>query len=212
MEGWARLGVHETPWGSNWGSKVAEILHSVGLGPNPWCMAGVYYSFHVNGKEIIKTGLVSAYWAWAGTAAGVERFRRGAALPQRGDQLVFEWDSYLGSGDILDHVGTVRSTQGTTIYTVECNASDAVRFRSYSNNDSRIYGYVRVRGGTVKPGAPGPPYTTKPFPLPKLIKEGNNRARVMLGNKKIYSGSLASARHFYDDKLAFWKQKNKTRK
>ena len=212
MESWARDGLGESPRGSNWGSIAARALHAVGLGPNPWCMAGVYLSFQSVGKEVARTGLVSAYWAWASVAPGVERFRRGAALPRRGDQLVFEWDRYLGSGDILDHVGTVRFVRDGVVYTVECNAADRVSFRSYPSYDGRIYGYVRVHGGPVDPKLPGAPYVSKAFPLPKLVKEGGNRAKVLLKNKVIFSGSLSKAQHFYNDKLAFWKRKNVDRR
>ncbi|MEQ2370984.1 CHAP domain-containing protein, partial [Blautia sp. CLA-JM-H16] len=40
-----------------------------------------------------------------------------------------------------DHVGIVEKTEGSTVYTVEGNSSDAVNKRSYDINNGTIMGY-----------------------------------------------------------------------
>ena len=40
-----------------------------------------------------------------------------------------------------DHVGIVEKTEGSTVYTVEGNSSDAVNQRSYDINNGTIMGY-----------------------------------------------------------------------
>ena len=205
-----RLGVHETPWGSNWGGYVATFLHRVGLGPNPWCDAFVYSCFSEAGYLLPRTGLVSTTWNW-GLGRGYA-FRRGVHLPEAGDIICFEWDRYLGRGDILDHVGIVSGRSGSRVYTIEGNAGDRVASRSYDLNDGVIYGYIRVPGGPVNPQSSGAPYVTKPFPLPTLVKLAGGRAKIMLGRRVLYSGGYRRAKALYADKLAYWTNRNKNRR
>ena len=57
--------------------------------------------------------------------------------PEPGTLIFFDWN---GDGT-SDHVGIVEKTEGSTVYTVEGNSSDAVNQRSYSINNGTIMGY-----------------------------------------------------------------------
>ena len=57
--------------------------------------------------------------------------------PAPGTLIFFDWN---GDGT-SDHVGIVEKTEGSTVYTVEGNSSDAVNQRSYNINSGTIMGY-----------------------------------------------------------------------
>ena len=57
--------------------------------------------------------------------------------PAPGTLIFFDWN---GNGT-SDHVGIVEKTEGSTVYTVEGNSSDAVNQRSYDINNGTIMGY-----------------------------------------------------------------------
>ena len=57
--------------------------------------------------------------------------------PAPGTLIFFDWN---GDGT-PDHVGIVEKTEGSTVYTVEGNSSDAVNQRSYDINNGTIMGY-----------------------------------------------------------------------
>lgn len=57
--------------------------------------------------------------------------------PAPGILIFFDWN---GDGT-SDHVGIVEKTEGSTVYTVEGNSSDAVNQRSYDINNETIMGY-----------------------------------------------------------------------
>ena len=57
--------------------------------------------------------------------------------PAPGTLIFFDWN---GDGT-SDHVGIVEKTEGSTVYTVEGNSSDAVNKRSYDINNGMIMGY-----------------------------------------------------------------------
>src|SRR6185312_11409148 len=57
--------------------------------------------------------------------------------PQPGDAVVFDWEQ---NGDI-DHVGIVKSVDGSTIYTIEGNSGDRTEANSHSRSSSDIVGY-----------------------------------------------------------------------
>jgi hypothetical protein len=59
------------------------------------------------------------------------RFMSASSMPKVGDLVVFK----------RSHIGIVENVQGNTIFTVEGNASDRVRRRSYSRSNSDIDGY-----------------------------------------------------------------------
>ena len=74
---------------------------------------------------------------------GVEWFRsRGQwqdrnSIPAPGTIIYFDW----GGDGIADHVGIVESCDGSTVYTIEGNANDAVKRLSYSIGSTKIMGY-----------------------------------------------------------------------
>ena len=74
---------------------------------------------------------------------GVEWFRsRGQwqdrnSIPVPGSIIYFDW----GGDGIADHVGIVESCDGSTVYTIEGNANDAVKRLSYSIGSTKIMGY-----------------------------------------------------------------------
>ena len=74
---------------------------------------------------------------------GVEWFRsRGQwqdrnSIPAPGAIIYFDW----GGDGIADHVGIVESCDGSTVYTIEGNANDAVKRLSYSIGSTKIMGY-----------------------------------------------------------------------
>jgi hypothetical protein len=76
-------------------------------------------------------------------ATGIAWFRAqgqwqsGGYNPSPGNIIFFDWD---GNG-VSDHVGIVESCDGTTLYTIEGNANDAVKRLSYAVGDGRILGY-----------------------------------------------------------------------
>ena len=59
------------------------------------------------------------------------RFMSASSMPKVGDLVIFKHS----------HIGIVENVQGNTIFTVEGNASNRVRRRSYSRSNSDIDGY-----------------------------------------------------------------------
>jgi hypothetical protein len=59
------------------------------------------------------------------------RFMSASSMPEKGDLVIFK----------KSHIGIVVDVEGNTIFTVEGNASDRVRRRSYSRTNSGIDGY-----------------------------------------------------------------------
>jgi hypothetical protein len=62
-----------------------------------------------------------------------DHFKSASSMPKEGDLVVFKHS----------HIGIVENVEGNTIFTVEGNASDRVRRRSYSRTNSDIDGYCR---------------------------------------------------------------------
>lgn len=65
--------------------------------------------------------------------------------PKVGDQIFF------GSGTSVNHTGLVVAVDDERVYTIEGNADNAVRQRSYKLTDSCIIGYGRPKYDEVKP-------------------------------------------------------------
>ena len=66
-----------------------------------------------------------------------EKWKSRGYSPAPGTLIFFDWN---GDGT-SDHVGIVEKTEGSTVYTVEGNSSDAVNKRSYDINNGTIMGY-----------------------------------------------------------------------
>lgn len=58
--------------------------------------------------------------------------------PQRGDLVNFMWGGGSVSGEYADHIGIVTRFDGSTVYTVEGNTSNAVHERQYSRSSSSL--------------------------------------------------------------------------
>lgn len=63
--------------------------------------------------------------------------KAGDITPVAGDIIFFDWKN----DGRPDHVGIVIGTDGSKVYTIEGNSSDAVRIKSYNLDSSVIYGY-----------------------------------------------------------------------
>jgi CHAP domain len=61
------------------------------------------------------------------------RFKDDSSMPMVGDLVIFK----------SSHIGIVENVQGNIIFTVEGNASNRVKRRSYSRSNSNIDGYCR---------------------------------------------------------------------
>lgn len=113
-----------------------------GMNGVAWC--AIFVSWCANKAGILGTVVPKFHWC----ASGVNWFkargrymRRGMVTPKSGDVIFF----YTGSEGFY-HVGIVNYVKNGVVYTIEGNASDAVRTRSYSINDTRIHGYG-INGG-----------------------------------------------------------------
>ncbi|AEA01749.1 MULTISPECIES: CHAP domain-containing protein [Aerococcus] len=73
----------------------------------------------------------------------------GQVYPQAGDIVCFDWDG----GGFADHIGFVEAVTGSTITTIEGNASRRVARNRFAWNDWQIKGYARPKYGRVRKGA-----------------------------------------------------------
>jgi hypothetical protein len=108
-----------------------------------WCAC--FVSWCANECGYIEAGLAPKFsWCQAGIAwfsdAGQYQPQGTGYVPQPGDIIFFEW----GDGYPSDHVGIVESCDGSIVYTIEGNSSDAVNRRSYNINSSAILGYGQI--------------------------------------------------------------------
>ncbi len=63
--------------------------------------------------------------------------KRGAKLPSKADVIFINWDGRTSA----DHVGIVKKTDKTYVYTIEGNNGNAVKNIKYKLTDKRIIGY-----------------------------------------------------------------------
>lgn len=137
------IGVSETG-GNNESPRIREYRSSTAGAentPGPWCAYFVSWLAKGAGAPIGAggngTGYVPTLEAW-GRQTG--RFVEAAQRPQPGDIVIFDW-----SGDgTADHTGIVeRVGSDGSIHTIEGNASDTVKRRTYASTSDDIAGYVR---------------------------------------------------------------------
>ncbi|KAA9219186.1 MULTISPECIES: CHAP domain-containing protein [Aerococcus] len=69
----------------------------------------------------------------------------GRVYPQPGDIVCFDWDG----GGFADHIGFVETVTGSTMTTIEGNASRRVARNRFAWNDWRIKGYARPKYGSI---------------------------------------------------------------
>jgi hypothetical protein len=113
----AELGVHESPWGSNDGARVRVYQSVTGAYHAPWCASFVQYVLRKAGVGTIANRSAGVFYIanWA------HRHTLLHAQPKPGSVVL-----YLRA---LGHTGVVESVTKRGFYTIEGNASDAVRRR-----------------------------------------------------------------------------------
>jgi hypothetical protein len=109
-----------------------------------WCAC--FVSWCANECGYIEAGLAPKFsWCQAGIAwfsdAGQYQPQGTGYTPQPGDIIFFDWDGAYSS----DHVGIVESCDGSVVYTIEGNSSDAVNRNNYNINSSSILGYGQIK-------------------------------------------------------------------
>lgn len=117
----------------------------------PWCAA--FVSWCAN-----KAGMLSTFIPkYASCDSGKDWFSNkgwykkakaygGNYIPQGGDVIFFSGGHTQSDST---HTGIVKSCNGSTVYTIEGNSSDAVKERSYSLGDNYIIGYGVYEGAGV---------------------------------------------------------------
>lgn len=142
---WAamRIGIHETPDGSNRGPEIDMWNHAVGA-PNgtPWCMAFMHAAFAAFGVQLGGHAGVQSFVLWA-NHNGYQ-----VTGPAPGDLVCFDWNNDRWA----DHVGIVETRKGGTfprgsfvgwLTVVEGNSSNAVRRRRRFVRNAR---FARIPG------------------------------------------------------------------
>ncbi|MFI7131956.1 CHAP domain-containing protein [Nonomuraea sp. NPDC050153] len=114
-----------------------------------WRKAGVKHADVPEGSGGVLDGWAASFKNY-GTTFGTWHTRGSGYTPQPGDAVVFDWDQ---SGDI-DHVGIVKSADGSTVYTIEGNSGDRIQANSYSRSNVDIVGYSAPVEGTAGPVEP----------------------------------------------------------
>ena len=143
----SEVGYHE--YGNN-RTKYAEEIDAIRGFYNgakngyAWCDVFVDWCFVkcfgvVGAKELL---CQPDYSAGAGCLFSANYFKNKGQFfktgPQTADQIFFSYKA----GEV-SHTGIVVAVSATTVTTVEGNSADAVQRKTYSINDSRIYGYGR---------------------------------------------------------------------
>ena len=106
-----------------------------------WCAC--FVSWCADQCGYIESGIMPKF---SYCPTGVEWFRsRGQwldrnSIPPAGSIIFFDW----GGDGVADHVGIVESCDGSTVYTIEGNANNAVKPLSYAVGNYRIMGYGMV--------------------------------------------------------------------
>ena len=143
----AQVGYHELPGNHNKYSQYLDNIPGFYAGKKDgfaWCDcfidAGFCQCYGVVGAKELLCQPDNSLGAGCLYSANYFRnkgqfFRSG---PQTGDQVFF---SYC-TGEV-SHTGLVVEVSATTVTTVEGNSADAVQKKTYSINDSQIYGYGR---------------------------------------------------------------------
>lgn len=140
-----QIGVKEEPPGSNTGPQVKKYLISVGLGPNPWCLAFVHWCYRQCGITLAGYGLVQAFDEWAAKNGKI------VTRPFRGDIICYDWnndhwDDHVGIVDkVLSLSFSGRSFTGF-VRTVEGNTAVG----NDSNGGQVMYRYRWCRGFGVR--------------------------------------------------------------
>ena len=107
----------------------------------------------------------------------------GTIVPVPGDIICFNWDtSVQPNNGYSDHIGIVEYVANGYVHTIEGNASNEVRQRTYRIGDGNIRGYARPKYNSVPSSYAD--FTSKSSATGTLTKE-----RKFVG--KVTSSSLA---------------------
>lgn len=125
--------------GSNNYTKYGEWYSSLTKN-TPWCAIFVSWCAYQSG---ISESIIPKF---SFCSTGIQLFKNLGVwhektnfVPNTGDIIFFK---STGASSASDHVGIVVSCDGTKVYTIEGNSSDAVSERSYKLTDSYIVGYA----------------------------------------------------------------------
>lgn len=130
-----------------------------------WCFnkAGNSLDVKLYGKVVPNGGNCNSMISWYQNKDRYHK-RSSGYTPKKGDLVFFDWS---GNGS-AQHVGIVKSTSGSTVYTIEGNCSGKVKERKYTtsgskpyNNISAILGYGSPNWSSVADGSKSEEKTTK---------------------------------------------------
>ncbi|MCR5660586.1 MAG: CHAP domain-containing protein [bacterium] len=107
----------------------------------PWCAAWAMNMLNDHG--VLDTSSCSnvnscpTVKSWAQNQ-GIWKSHSSGYTPQPGDAIMFDWDGNGGA----QHIGIVERVENGKVYTIEGNASDSVKEKSYSLSSGYILGYI----------------------------------------------------------------------
>lgn len=152
----------------NW-TMMALVLYMAGYygGHNKngfdYCAITVDYCLYMAAGEDAERAQAAVYYTGpygAGCTASVSYYKAAGKIytgtPRPGDQIFFQ-----RGGEIV-HTGLVVEVKGGNVYTIEGNADNMVKERSYSLSSPSIYGY----GAPDYDGDEPPAEQTEPSPAP----------------------------------------------
>ena len=107
----------------------------------PWCASFATYCARMAGIEesVLPSSVNCARWVNLFRSMGCYHERGDGYIPQKGDLIFFR---SAGSPKLSTHVGIVRYTYGSTVYTIEGNLHDEVALAAYDLSDSYVIGFA----------------------------------------------------------------------
>lgn len=137
----ARAGSMEGMHGMRDRDQLKKITGRLDPAQHPWCAAFAMNMLEQHGVLDLD-GLKNRNYT-----PTIERWARDKGIygtpdkytPKPGDAIMFDWQGQRGE---TDHIGIVEKVENGRVYTIEGNAGNKVRRRSYKIDDKRIDGYV----------------------------------------------------------------------
>ena len=158
---WARAQVGYKEGEQNWNKYAVGKAGAYGwdVQNQPWCDVFVDAGFiECFGLETAARMTCQPKGAFSALCAQSAQYYKDAGAwygtPEKGDQIFF----YRDGG--INHTGIVTSVSGGVVYTVEGNASDAVRRCAYALGSACIAGYGRPHWAVVSSAAEAAPPQT----------------------------------------------------
>lgn len=140
-----RLGVKESPLGSNWGDGVTKYLE--GIGPAPWCCyfySWVYKQVHNEWPLDARHGHCLTFWKAA------KKFDKAhdkdVYVPIPGDAFLMLYRGNKGTLTGSGHIGFVLSVapDGKAFNTIEGNTGDRVKVGTRFMSQSTLEGFINL--------------------------------------------------------------------